>query len=125
MCIRDSHKESLSILGTQLIGQAAHLNLCTWSCILLCKCLQPLPVVVIRQLTIITIHDPCSNYVLLVDTERVQHPTLTLANSQDVMLAVAESCKQVRNIHLTIDLSQGTLVIQNIRDELVHENLVT
>ena len=121
--IRYFHKECSTLRRILLIGQAAHLDLCTWSCILLGECLQPLPVVVIRQLTIITIHDPCSNYVLLVDTVRVQHPTLTLANSKDVMLAVAESCKQARNIHLAIYLAQGTLVIQNIRYELVYESL--
>ena len=51
---------------------------------------------------------------LLVDTERVQHPALTLANSQNIVLAVAEGGEQPRNIHLTVDTTHCALIVQYV-----------
>ena len=121
--IRYLHKECSTLWRTFLIWQAAHLNLCTRGCIMLHERLQSLPVTRIWQLMVIAVHGPCSNNVLLVDTVRVKHPTLTLTNSQYVMLAIAESCQQARNIHLTIGLAQCGLVVQNIWNKLVYESL--
>ena len=60
---------------------------------------------------------------LLIDTERVQHPTLTLTNSQNIVLAFAQGCEQPRNIHLAVDTTHCARIIQHTRDEVVNERL--